>query len=112
MERQKTYIKGFLDAARNKSRLDDSLIPDLMKEIEPYMVTDMTKDRYLNMALDFLGGNQDFTETDMVTLPGTAVETVIYDEMCIRDRGGGVLKGHAQGEGEPAGGGFLRRQLV
>ena len=47
MERQKTYIKGFLDAARNKSRLDDSLIPDLMKEIEPYMVTDMTKDRYL-----------------------------------------------------------------
>jgi anionic cell wall polymer biosynthesis LytR-Cps2A-Psr (LCP) family protein len=80
MERQKTYIKGFLDAARNKSRLDDGLIPDLMKEIEPYMVTDMTKDRYLNMALDFLGGNQDFTETDMVTLPGTAVETVIYDE--------------------------------
>ena len=80
MERQKTYIKGFLDAARNKSRLDDSLIPDLMKEIEPYMVTDMTKDRYLDMTLDFLGGNQDFTETDMVTLPGTAVETVIYDE--------------------------------
>ena len=31
MERQKTYIKGFLDAARDKSRLDDSLIPDLMK---------------------------------------------------------------------------------
>ena len=27
-----------------------------------------------------VGGNQDFTETDMVTLPGTAVETVIYDE--------------------------------
>lgn len=80
MERQKTYIKGFLDAARNKSRLDDSLIPDLMKEIEPYMVTDMTKDRYLDMALDFLGGNQDFTDADMVTLPGTAVETVIYDE--------------------------------
>ena len=80
MERQKTYIKGFLDAARDKSRLDDSLIPDLMKEIEPYMVTDMTKDRYLDMALDFLGGNQDFTDADMVTLPGTAVETVIYDE--------------------------------
>lgn len=80
MERQKSYIKGFLDAARNKSRLDDSLIPGLMKELEPYMVTDMTKDRYLDMALDFLGGNQDFTDTDMVTLPGTAVETVVYDE--------------------------------
>ena len=60
MERQKTYIKGFLDAARNKSRLDDSLIPDLMKEIEPYMVTDMTKDRYLDMALDFLGREPGF----------------------------------------------------
>lgn len=80
MERQKSYIRGFLDAARNKSRLDDSLIPDLMREIEPYMVTDMTKDRYLDMALAFLGGNQDFTDTDMVTLPGTAVETVVYDE--------------------------------
>ena len=32
------------------------------------------------MALEFLGGNQEFTDADMVTLPGTAVETVIYDE--------------------------------
>ena len=80
MERQKSYIRGFLDAARNKSRLDDGVIPDLMKEIEPYMVTDMAKDRYLDMAMAFLGGSQDFTDTDMVTLPGTAVETFIYDE--------------------------------
>ena len=65
----------------NKSRLDDSLIPDLMKEIEPYMVTDMTKDRYLDMALAFLKREPGLgIDADMVTLPGTAVETVIYDE--------------------------------
>ena len=48
----------------------------LLKEMEPYMVTD----RYLDMALAFLGGNQDFGESDMMTLPGKAVETPIYDE--------------------------------
>lgn len=79
-ERQKSYIRGFLAAARNKSGRDEGFVPKLMKEIEPYMVTDMAKDRYLDMALAFLRGSQEFSEADMLTLPGTAVETPVYDE--------------------------------
>ena len=79
-ERQKSYIEGLLQAAKIKSGKDDSFVSGLLKEMEPYMVTDMTKDRYLDMALAFLGGNQDFGESDMMTLPGKAVETPIYDE--------------------------------
>ena len=79
-ERQKSYIEGLLQAAKIKSGKDDSFVSGLLKEMEPYMVTDMTKDRYLDMALAFLGGNQDLGESDMMTLPGKAVETPIYDE--------------------------------
>lgn len=79
-ERQKTYIKGFFHAAKDRAKEDDGFVSRLMKEIEPYMVTDMSKDRYMDMALAFLGGTQELGEADMVTLPGTAVETPIYDE--------------------------------
>ncbi|MFQ9703455.1 MAG: hypothetical protein ACLR0U_17195 [Enterocloster clostridioformis] len=44
------------------------------------MVTDMTKRQIFGHGLAFLGGNQDFGESDMMTLPGKAVETPIYDE--------------------------------
>lgn len=78
-ERQKSYIEGLLQAAKIKSGTDDSFVSGLLKEMEPYMVTDMTKDRYMDMALAFLGG-QELGMTDMLTLPGKAVETPIYDE--------------------------------
>ena len=34
----------------------------------------------MDMALAFLGGGQELGVTDMLTLPGKAVETPIYDE--------------------------------
>lgn len=79
-ERQKSYIEGFLKAARKKAGRDDGFVPWILKEIEPYMITDMTKDRYLDMALAFIEKGQDVGIGDMLTLPGNAVETSIYDE--------------------------------
>lgn len=80
MERQKTYVYGFIRAVQEKSRKDDGVIPQIMNDIEPFMITDMTKDQYMDIALSFLGGNQGIAETDMITLPGEAVETSLYDE--------------------------------
>lgn len=79
-ERQKSYMEGLFRAARAKSGKDDSFVPKLLNEINPYMVTDMTKDRYMDMSLAFLGGSQEMGAADILTLPGTAVETPIYDE--------------------------------
>ena len=79
-ERQKTYIQGFLRAAKVKAGKDESFVPRLLKDMGPYMITDMAKDRYMDMALAFLGSSQDIAGTDMLTLPGEAVETSIYDE--------------------------------
>lgn len=79
-ERQKTYIQGFLKAARIKAGRDEGFVPRLLKDLEPYMITDMAKDQYMDMALAFLGSGQDLAGADMLTLPGEAVETSIYDE--------------------------------
>ena len=79
-ERQKSYIEGFLKAARTAASRDEGMVPRIMKEIEPYMVTDMAKDQYLDMALSFIQGGEAVGVTDMFTLPGKAVETSIYDE--------------------------------
>ena len=79
-ERQKTYIQGFLRAAKVKAGKDESFVPRLLKDMGPYMITDMAKDRYMDMALAFLGSSQDIAGTDMLTLPGEAVETSVYDE--------------------------------
>ena len=63
-----------------KAGKDESFVPRLLKDMGPYMITDMAKDRYMDMALAFLGSSQDIAGTDMLTLPGEAVETSIYDE--------------------------------
>ena len=79
-ERQKSYIQGFLQSAKAQAAKDDSFVSEIMNDISPYMLTDMTKDRYMDMALAFLGSGQDVGMSDMTTLPGQAMETAIYDE--------------------------------
>ena len=79
-ERQKSYIQGFAQAAREKARQDEGLVARMAEEAQSYMVTDMEKGQYMDMALAFLGSSQSFGQEDMLTLPGTAVETNLYDE--------------------------------
>lgn len=79
-ERQKSYIQGFAQAAKEKARQDEGLVARMAEEAQSYMVTDMEKGQYMDMALAFLGSSQSFGQEDMLTLPGTPVETNLYDE--------------------------------
>ena len=79
-ERQKTYIQGFVQAARETAAREEGFVPELLDDMEPYMVTDMDKGAYMDMALAFLEGGASFGEEEMITLPGTPAETSIYDE--------------------------------
>ncbi|MBT9778270.1 transcriptional regulator, partial [Clostridium sp. MCC353] len=54
MGRQKQYLQGYLQAAKEAASRDDRLIPDLMNRLQNNMITNMPKDQYLDMALSVL----------------------------------------------------------
>lgn len=80
MSRQKQYMQGYLESLKAASAKDDSLIPDLMNRLQNYMVTNMPKDQYLDIALSVLNSQDSLEDGDFFTIPGTAVETGLYDE--------------------------------
>lgn len=80
MERQKQYIESFSQAAINQAQKEDGFAARLLEEITPYMVTNLSKDQYLKLALAFFQEGQALGEEDMMTLPGKAAETDRYDE--------------------------------
>ena len=79
-ERQKQYIGGFTEAVKKKAGEKQGFVADLYDEVQPYLVTDLNKDQILNMLLTFVKSSQGIREDDMVTLPGTAAETDLFDE--------------------------------
>ncbi|MBT9776260.1 transcriptional regulator [Clostridium sp. MCC353] len=80
MGRQKQYLQGYLQAAREAASRDDHLIPDLMNRLQNNMITNMPKDQYLDMALSVLNSQDSLGDGDIITVPGEAVETNLYDE--------------------------------
>ncbi|MBS6643945.1 MAG: LCP family protein [Clostridiaceae bacterium] len=80
MSRQKQYMQGYLEAVKESAAQNDRLIPDLMNQLQSYMVTNMPKDQYLDMALSVLNSQDSLEEGDFLTVPGEAVETDLYDE--------------------------------
>lgn len=80
MERQKQYMTSWLDALWKQSAADSQLLPEMMEQLEPYMVTDMAKDQYLDMAMDLTGSGERLLTEDILTLPGEGVETELFDE--------------------------------
>ena len=70
----------WVQAARETAAREEGFVPELLDDMEPYMVTDMDKGAYMDMALAFLEGGASFGEEEMITLPGTPAETSIYDE--------------------------------
>lgn len=80
LERQKSYIQGFAEAARKQAAIQEGFATELLDQLQPYMVTDMEKGEYLDLAVAFLESSQALTAEDMITLPGEAVETSLYDE--------------------------------
>lgn len=79
-ERQKQYIEGFSLAFREKVGGSDSFVPDVMDQLSPYVITNLGKDQCLDMSLAFSSGENALGPQDLQTLPGTAVETDLYDE--------------------------------
>lgn len=80
MSRQKQYMQGYLQSVRKAAAKDDSLIPNLMNQLQKYMVTDMAKDQYLDMGLAVLNSQESLGDGDFLTVPGEAVETDLFDE--------------------------------
>lgn len=79
MERQKTYIQGFAEAAKNQAAREEGFAERMLEETRPYMVTNLDKGEYLDLAMAFLGNSQTLTQEDMITLPGYTETADLYD---------------------------------
>lgn len=80
MTQQKQYLEGFFTSVKQKSAQDDSVITKLMNTIQSDMVTNMAKDQYLEIGLAVLDSQQALTGEDILTIPGEAVTTELFDE--------------------------------
>ena len=79
MERQKTYIQGFAQAAKAQAAREEGFADRMLDEIEPYMVTNLSKGEYMDLALTFLESSQTFSQEDIITLPGYSEHADLYD---------------------------------
>ena len=79
MDQQQQYIKGFFQAVQKHSAQDSGLVVRLFDRIQEYMVTNMTKDQYLKVAMDAVAGGK-LGDEDFYTVPGEGVVTLRFDE--------------------------------
>jgi len=79
MDQQQEYIKGFFEAVQKHSAKDSGLVVRLFDRIQEYMVTNMTKDQYLKVAIDAVESGK-LRDEDFYTVPGEGVVTPRYDE--------------------------------
>ena len=80
LQRQESYITGYAASMREKAVKEDGLALKLLDIAAPYMVTNLSKDQYLDMCMAFLNSSQQLSGDDIQILPGKGVETKIYDE--------------------------------
>lgn len=80
LERQKGYIEEFSKSMRRTAAKKEGFITDLLDDLAPYMVTNLTKDQFLEMGMAFLKSSQTLGDEDIEMLPGEGVETELYDE--------------------------------
>lgn len=78
MDQQQEYITQYFKAVKEASRTDSQVVTHLFDLIQDYMVTDMSKDQYLKIAMDGLDAGN-LTGQDFYTLPGTGETTETYD---------------------------------
>lgn len=80
MSQQRQYIEGFFKALQKKASKDDQLIVRLMDIVEEQMITNLSKDQYLNIGKAVLSGDGTFGQDDILTIPGEGVVTEFFDE--------------------------------
>lgn len=78
LERQKQYLNGFIDAAKQAVHKDASVVIDLYQAVKPQMVTDVSLDEaaYLAPVL----ADYAYDEEDFYTLSGETVMGDQYEE--------------------------------
>lgn len=79
MNQQKEYITQYFAAVKETSKTDSQIVEKLFGLMEDHMVTDMTKDEYMKLALDTMTGEGLGTESFRI-LPGSGVTTDEFDE--------------------------------
>ncbi len=78
MDQQQEYITQYFKTVKEASRTDSQVVTHLFDLIRDYMVTDMSKDQYLKIAMDGLDTG-DLTSQDFYTVPGTGETTETFD---------------------------------
>ena len=78
MSQQQEYIAGFFRSVKETSSQDSRIVEKLFEMIQDNMVTDMSKDQYLKIAVDAMGG--ELTSDDFRMVPGQGFATDTYDE--------------------------------
>lgn len=80
MSQQRQYMEHYFATVKQKAAKDDQLIIRLMNAIEADMITNMSKDQYMGIGLDMINSSQMLSGDDILTIPGEAVTTDMFDE--------------------------------
>lgn len=78
MDQQQEYITQYFKAVKEASGTDSQIVTHLFDLIRDYMITDMSKDQYLKIAMDGLDAGN-LTGQDFYTVPGTGETTETFD---------------------------------
>ena len=78
MDQQQEYITQYFKAVKEASGIDSQIVTHLFDLIRDYMITDMSKDQYLKIAMDGLDAGN-LTGQDFYTVPGTGETTETFD---------------------------------
>ena len=80
LTRQKQYMVNYIGTTKEAAKRDDGLVTGLVDIVEQHMVTDMSKDQYMDMALAVLNSGQEVAAGDFITVPGETADTGEFDE--------------------------------
>ncbi len=80
MERHKMYANAWLDQASAMQKKDSQFLGAAFEAVQDYMVTDLTKDAYLDAGLAAMQTENLFEDDHFFTVPGTGTEGLVYDE--------------------------------
>lgn len=83
MERQQEYIRAFGEAAKKKIASDSEFGVDLYTAMEPYMVTNIGTDQFLDLIESLASGKTG----ENWTVPGEGTSGEMYDEYHVDDEG-------------------------
>lgn len=81
MERQEEYIRAFGEAATERFSTDPGFVTELYTALEPYMVTNIGNDQFLDIMESISSGNTN----EGWTVPGEGSEGEMYDEYHVDD---------------------------